>query len=39
VKEIATAVGSGILNMDLAPEVNEYNNIKLRTVGIFAKNR
>lgn len=37
--QIAREVGSGIANLNMAPEVNEYNDLKMQMVGIFAKNR
>lgn len=35
----ADQLGCGIKTLKLAPTLNEYQNISLRLVGIFAKNR
>lgn len=37
--EIAENLGSGLLNLDLVPELHEYENYKVRLMGIFSKNR
>jgi hypothetical protein len=37
--EIARKIGSGIINLNLTKEVCEYDNLKLKMVGISAKNR
>jgi long-chain acyl-CoA synthetase len=39
VHEQALAIGSAILNRNLAPELAEYKQYRLRIVGVFAKNR
>lgn len=31
--------GAGMVHLNLAPEVNEYSDFKLRLVGIYSKNR
>ncbi len=36
---LAKSIGSGILNLNLTHEVCEYDNLKLKMVGISAKNR
>ena len=41
VKEIfqrAEKIGSGLINLNLAKEINEWKNYKLRFVGIYSKN-
>ena len=39
VLELTTKVGSGIVNLDLAPVTDSVNNSNLRLVGVYAKNR
>ena len=39
VLEICNQVGSGILNLDLAPTINEYKDMSLNFVAVYAKNR
>lgn len=39
VEKLARWVGSGIESKNLAPQINEYKNFKLKMTGIFAKNR
>ncbi len=34
----AEAFGSGLLALDLVPEINEWNNYNLRFIGIYSKN-
>lgn len=38
VGEKVKAIGSGILNKNLAPEVNEFKDYKLRMVSLYSKN-
>lgn len=38
-KTDAEQLGSGIINLVLRTHVNEYNNIAMNLVGVFAKNR
>ncbi|KRX11081.1 hypothetical protein PPERSA_05190 [Pseudocohnilembus persalinus] len=38
VDQKAKELGSGILNLNLAPEINDYKDYKLKMVGIYAKN-
>jgi long-chain acyl-CoA synthetase len=35
----ATDLGSGMENLNLIPPISEYNNYKLKLVGVFSKNR
>lgn len=37
--ETAEQLGSGLLNLGLVPELSEYQNYKVRMMGIFSKNR
>lgn len=37
-KSTAEALGSGIINLGLIKEVNEWNNYNLKFVGIYSKN-
>ena len=37
--EIAQRLGSSLLNQGFVPEISEFENYKLRFVGIFSKNR
>jgi long-chain acyl-CoA synthetase len=39
VLELSTKIGSGIINLDLAPVTDTVNNSNLRLVGVYAKNR
>lgn len=39
VYERARNLGSGILNMQLAPALRQYENYELRCIGVFSKNR
>lgn len=36
--EKATCLGTGMINMGLVPEINEYKDYKLRLYGVFSKN-
>lgn len=38
-KDFAEALGSGMIKLNLATHVNEWNNLSMNLVGIFAKNR
>lgn len=35
----ARQLGSGLINLELAPEVKEFSDLALKLVGIFSKNR
>jgi long-chain acyl-CoA synthetase len=37
--EIAENLGSGLITLNLVPELHEYENFKVRLMGIFSKNR
>jgi len=39
VLELCTRLGSGIVNLDLAPILNEYKDINIRPICIYSKNR
>ncbi|KRX04925.1 hypothetical protein PPERSA_06559 [Pseudocohnilembus persalinus] len=39
VLDLSERIGSGIINLNLAPERTEWNNMNLRMVGIYSKNR
>ena len=39
VLEICKHVGSGIVNLNLAPTINEYQNMNLNFIAVYAKNR
>jgi len=38
VLEIATEIGSGIINLNLAPSKNEYQNFDLKLIGVYSIN-
>lgn len=35
----AELIGSGIINLNLAPEKTEWNNMRLRMIGVYSRNR
>lgn len=34
----AEYIGSGLVNMDLVPEINEWRNYSLKCIGVYSKN-
>lgn len=38
-RDITKLIGSGIINLDLAPTVNEFQDLKLNFIAIYSKNR
>jgi long-chain acyl-CoA synthetase len=37
-REQAEAIGSGLINLRLVPEINEWNNMTLKFAGLYSKN-
>lgn len=39
IKKLCTRLGSGIVNLDLAPLINDYEDVSIRPICIYSKNR